>query len=288
MRSIHYLFLLLFIFSCEQGATTNEDDTNSEEQTTVESDAPQPNEAGVIGQEVSYETDSTTMNGYLAYSNKFEGPRPGVLVIHEWWGHNDYARSRADMLAELGYVALAVDMYGDGQLATHPDDAGTFAMSVMGNIDVAKARFEAALGFLRSQEQADEDKMASIGYCFGGSVSLAMANAGYDLDAVAAFHSGLTLPVWPESTEDVKAKILVCNGADDPFIAPEHITDFNKKYDDLGIPYEYIAYEGAVHAFTDPGADAKGEEFGLPLAYNEEADVASWEALQAHLAEAFE
>ncbi|MEL6669708.1 MAG: dienelactone hydrolase family protein [Bacteroidota bacterium] len=287
MRIIHIIFLLLFVFSCGQEATTNEDN-NAEETTTEVTDAPEANEQGVVGQEVSYEADSTTMNGYLAYSNEFEGPRPGVLVIHEWWGHNDYARSRADMLAELGYVALAVDMYGDGQLATHPEDAGTFAMSVMGNMDVAKARFEAALNFLRDQEQADAGKMASIGYCFGGSVSLAMANAGYDLDAVAAFHSGLTLPVWPENTEDVKASILVCNGADDPFIAAEHITDFKKKYDDLAIPYEYIAYDGAVHAFTDPGADAKGEAFELPLAYNEEADVASWEELQAHLAAAFE
>lgn len=287
MRTIlNTLLLILFLSACGLDKPA-EQSQESSEGTDAALETPTANEAGVIGQEVSYQTDSTTMNGYLAYSNKFDGPRPGVLVIHEWWGHNDYARSRADMLAELGYIALAVDMYGEGQLATHPEDAGTFAMSVMGNMDVAKARFEAALDFLKQQEQANADKMASIGYCFGGSVSLAMANAGYDLDAVAAFHSGLTLPVWPETAETVKAKILVCNGADDPFIKPEDIANFNKKYDNLGIPYEYIAYDDAVHAFTDPGADAKGEEFGLPLAYNEEADQASWMELQSHLKEAF-
>lgn len=242
-------------------------------------------EVNIKGETVTYATDSTTMKGYIAYNEKQTGKRPGILVIHEWWGHNDYVRQRADMLAELGYVALAVDMYGDGKQAAHPDDAGKFAGMVMQNMEEATARFNAALELLKSNQNVDAESVAAIGYCFGGSVALSMANAGIDLDAVAAFHSGVALPVMP--SDQLKAKVLVCNGADDPFTSPESIETFKKQMDSINADYKYVAYPGAIHAFTSKEADALGEKFNLPLAYNKEADEKSWQELQNLLSNTF-
>lgn len=194
----------------------------------AEQPAQEPAGPQVVGQEVSYTADTTTMNGYIARDANKQGKRPGVLVIHEWWGHNAYVRKRADMLAELGYTALAVDMYGDGKQAAHPEDAGKFAMSVMGNMDVATARFNKALETLKADTTVNPEQIAVIGYCFGGSVALTMANAGMDLDAVAAFQSGLQLPVMPAGPGTIKAKVLVCNGAADPFIPTEQTEAFNQ------------------------------------------------------------
>ncbi|MEM8764809.1 MAG: dienelactone hydrolase family protein [Bacteroidota bacterium] len=237
----------------------------------------------VKGEEVTYATDSTQLKGYIAHDVNLEGKRPGILIVHEWWGHNDYVRQRADMLAELGYTAMAVDMYGDGKTADHPEDAGKFAMSVMGNLPEASARFNAALELLKAQESVSGDKIAAIGYCFGGSVALTMANEGADLDAVAAFHSGVQLPVMPGS--ELKARVLVCNGADDPFISPESIEGFKAAMDSIGAKYEYVSFPGVKHSFTSKEADANGEKFDLPLAYNAEADQQSWEKLLSLLSE---
>ncbi|GMN06403.1 dienelactone hydrolase family protein [Croceitalea sp. MTPC5] len=239
----------------------------------------------VKGEEVTYATDSTNLKGYIAYDANADAKRPGVLIVHEWWGHNDYVRQRADMLAELGYTALAVDMYGDGKQADHPDDAGKFAMSVMGNLPEATARFNAAMALLKSHVAVNGEQIAAIGYCFGGSVVLTMANSGADLDAVAAFHSGVQLPVMPN--DQLKAKVLVCNGADDPFISPESITAFKTAMDSINADYNYVAYPGVKHSFTSKEADANGEKFGLPLAYDADADKKSWASLQELLAEAF-
>lgn len=236
--------------------------------------------------EVTYSADTIDMKGYFA-TNAASGTKvPGILVIHEWWGHNDYARQRADKLADLGYVALAIDMYGDGKTADHPDDAGKFAGMVFQNLDQSQAKFEAALQALKDHPNVDPEKIAAIGYCFGGTVAINMANAGYDLDAVAAFHSGLALPIAPNS-ETLKAKILVCNGADDGFIQPESIDAFKEVYAGIGADLEYISYPGAVHSFTSKEADANGEKFGLPLAYNAAADSASWEEMNELFASVF-
>ena len=237
----------------------------------------------VKGEEVTYATDSTQLKGYIAHDVNLEGKRPGILIVHEWWGHNDYVRQRADMLAELGYTAMAVDMYGDGKTADHPEDAGKFAMSVMGNLPEASARFNAALELLKSLESVAGDKIAAIGYCFGGSVALTMANEGADLDAVAAFHSGVQLPVMPGS--ELKARVLVCNGADDPFISPESIENFKAAMDSIGAKYEYVSFPGVKHSFTSKEADANGQKFDLPLAYNAEADQQSWDKLLSLLSE---
>ncbi|MEM9680082.1 MAG: dienelactone hydrolase family protein [Bacteroidota bacterium] len=240
----------------------------------------------VKGTEVTYASDSTNLKGYIAFDENSKGKRPGILIVHEWWGHNDYVRKRADMLAELGYTALAVDMYGDGKLADHPSDAGKFAMSVMTNMPEAKARFNAALELLKQHESVESQNVAAIGYCFGGSVALTMANSGIDLDAVAAFHSGVTLPIMPN--EDLKARVLVCNGADDPFISAESITVFKSAMDSIGAKYEYISYPGVKHSFTSKAADENGEKFQLPLAYDAEADQKSWASLQQMLNEVFD
>lgn len=240
----------------------------------------------LTSKEISYEADSITMNGYLALPGEIEGKRPGILVVHEWWGHNDYARKRADMLAEMGYVAFAVDMYGEGKTAEHPDDAGKFATAVFQNLEGGKARFEKALETLKSQEQVDGENIAAIGYCFGGTVVINMANTGMDLKGVAGFHAGLSLPITPEEG-NVKAKVLVCNGADDPMINAEQQANFKQVMDAAEVAYEYISYPGAVHGFTNPDATALGEKFGIPLAYDEKADQASWEELTKFLTEIF-
>ncbi len=255
------------------------------ENTTNTTETAEELPVNVKGEEVTYATDSTNLKGYIAYDTNAQGKRPGVLIVHEWWGHNDYVRKRADMLAELGYTALAVDMYGDGKLADHPDDAGKFAMSVMTNLPEATARFDAAMTLLKSNASVDGEKIGAIGYCFGGSVVLTMANSGADLDAVAAFHSGVQLPVMPN--DKLKARVLVCNGAEDPFINPESVIAFKAAMDSIGANYNYVSYPGVKHSFTSKEADANGEKFGLPLAYDAEADEKSWASLQELFAKAF-
>ena len=258
------------------------DNTKKDSETQLET---VPVTVKIKGTEVSYATDSTNLKGYIAYDENSKVKRPAVLIVHEWWGHNDYVRERADMLANLGYTAMAVDMYGDGKQADHPDDARKFVMSVFSNLPEAKARFNAAMTVLKSHESVDADRLASIGYCFGGSVALTMANSGADLDAVAAFHSGVALPVMPN--DRLKARVLVCNGAADPFIKPESVAVFTKAMDSIGAKYEYIAYPGVKHSFTSKAADANGEKFKLPLAYDAEADEKSWNSLQQLLKTTF-
>jgi len=159
-------------------------------------------------------------------------------------------------------------------------------MSVMSNMESATARFEEAVKTLKSNSNVDAEKIAAIGYCFGGSVALTMANSGMDLAGVAAFHSGLQLPIQPEQGK-VTAKVLVCNGADDPFVPAEQVASFKAQMDSAGVDYKYIGYEGALHGFTNPGADAMGEKFQMPLKYNQAADEQSWNELKEFFAEIF-
>lgn len=236
----------------------------------------------VVGKSVDYSSQGVTFKGYLAFNESLEGKRPGVLVVHEWWGLNEYARKRAQMLAELGYVALAVDMYGDGKTAMHPDDAGKFSSELMKNFDVARARFLTALEFLKQQSMTDSTKISAIGYCFGGGVVLNMARQGADLRGVASFHGSLGA-VKPAQKGFVKAKILVLHGAEDKFVKPEQIEAFNKEMSEAGVDYQFISYPGAVHSFTSPDADALGKKFNLPLAYNADADKKSWDELKMFL-----
>ncbi|NWF88387.1 MAG: dienelactone hydrolase family protein [Ignavibacteriaceae bacterium] len=240
----------------------------------------------VVTKEVSYSADGTTLKGFLAYDESQKDVRPGVLVVHEWWGHNAYARKRAKMLAELGYVALAVDMYGDGKQAGHPDDAGKFAMAVMQNMSSAKARFNAGLNFLKDQPQTDKSKIGAIGYCFGGGIVLRMAVGGEDLKGVVSFHGSLPTDSV-ENPKQVKAKLLICNGEADGFVPSEQIDAFKKAMTDAGINYKFINYHAAIHAFTNPDADSLGKKFNLAIAYNKKADEESWKDMKLFLTEIF-
>lgn len=235
--------------------------------------------AAIEGREVDYRAGATHLKGYLAYDDSQSGKRPGILVVHEWWGLNDYARKRARMLAGLGYTALAVDMYGEGKTATHPADAGKFASAVSKDLPLAKKRFLAGLEPLRSQPTVDPTRIAAIGYCFGGGIVLAMARAGVDLNGVVSFHGSLGTGA-PAEPGQVKAKILVLNGADDPFTTPEQLAAFKQEMAAAGADYRIINYPGAKHSFTNPDADAYGKKFNLPLAYNAQADKESWQAMQ--------
>ena len=238
--------------------------------------------AKVVGKTVEYTADGTLMKGYLAYNDKIEGKRPGVLVVHEWWGLNDYTRRRARMLAELGYTALALDMFGEGKQATHPDDAGKFATEVLKNFDMGKARFLAGEEFLKKQPTVDPDRIAAIGYCFGGGVVLNMARQGADLKGVVSFHGNL-MAVKPADPGMVKAKILVLHGGDDKFTTPEQIEAFKNEMKTAGADYRFIVYPGAMHAFTNPDATANGKKFNIPLAYDKKADKGSWEEMRKFL-----
>lgn len=240
--------------------------------------------AAVQGKEVSYHADGATLKGWLAYDDAAKGKRPAVLVVHEWWGHNDYARKRARMLAELGYVALAVDMYGDGRQASHPDDAGKFATEVAKNRPMARARFEAAMKLLSEQPNVDGARLAAFGYCFGGSVVLNMAREGEPLRGVASFHGGLATDT-PALPGRIKAQVRVFTGADDKMIPPAQVDGFRQEMERAGVNYRVVSYPGAMHSFTNPEADALGKKFNMPIAYNATADQDSWAQATAFLAE---
>lgn len=240
--------------------------------------------AAVQGHEVSYSADGATLKGWIAYDDAVKGKRPAVLVVHEWWGHNAYARKRANMLAELGYVALAVDMYGDGKQANHPDDAGKFAGEISKNKPLAKARFDAATQLLRKQDNVDGARLAAIGYCFGGGVVLYMAREGEDLKGVAVFHGGLATET-PAQPGKMKAQVRVFTGADDKMIPPAQVDAFRQEMDKAGVKYRVVVYPGAMHSFTNPDADELGRKFNMPVAYNADADKDSWKQLQSFLAE---
>lgn len=242
--------------------------------------------AAVKGEEVQYRDGNVVMKGYLAYDDAVKGKRPGVIVVHEWWGHNDYTRKRARMLAELGYTALAVDMYGDGKTADHPDTAGKFSGEVRKNLPLMTARFHAARAVLAKHATVDARRIAAIGYCFGGSVVLEMARQGEDLAGVVSFHGGLTTE-HPAKPGKVKASVLVLNGAEDPFVSADSIAAFKKEMETAKVKYTFVNYPGSKHAFTNPDADANGKKFNLPLAYNAIADNESWFQMKSFLGSVF-
>ena len=249
---------------------------NSGEKKTSTTEAKEP----LLKEEnVSYTSaDSVTLNSFVAYDENIEGKRPAILVVPEWWGLNDYAKMRAKELAKLGYIAIAVDMYGNGKQADNPDSAGKLATPFYSNPQMAKQRFDAALTKLKSYSQADGDKVAAIGYCFGGAMVLNMAKLGEDLKGVVSFHGNLV--GVPVNKDLLKAQILVCHGAADPFVPQTEVDQFKKQMDSVGAKYTFKSYEGAVHAFTNPNATAMGDKFKIPIKYNEAADTASWKDMK--------
>ncbi|MEW6765999.1 MAG: dienelactone hydrolase family protein [Pseudomonadota bacterium] len=243
-------------------------------------------QAAVVTKETSYEADGQRYVAYIAYDDAIKGKRPGVLVVHEWWGHTPYVRKRAEMLAKMGYVGMALDMYGEGKTADHPTDAGAFAKAANADFPKARKRFEAARELLVRQPQTDGEHIAAIGYCFGGSVVLNMARVGVDLDAVASFHGALASPHFAEPGA-VKARVFVANGAADPMVTTEDVLKFQEEMREAKVEYTYIEYPGVKHSFTNPDADRFAKEFNMPLGYDAHADSHSWAMLKAFLEQAF-
>jgi dienelactone hydrolase len=237
--------------------------------------------AEIQSTEVKYEADGVTMLGYIAWDDSIEGQRPGVIVVHEWWGHTEYPRGRARELAALGYTAMSVDMYGEGTTAEHPDDAQKFMNEVLANLPGGRARFDAALATLRQHKTVDPEKVAAIGYCFGGGVVLHMALHGAELDAVASFHGSLPPGIIPETFDGpIGPRIVIYNGEDDELVPSNLLADFSEKLEQANADFQVIQLPGAKHGFSNLEATANGKEFGLPLEYNALADEASWDHMR--------
>lgn len=249
-------------------------------------------QAEVRTQTLNYQAaDGSKLVGFYAYDDAIKGQRPGVLVVHEWWGLNDYAKGRAKALAALGYTALAVDMYGDGKHTEHPKDAMTFMMAAMKNSTGAAQRFDAGLDLLRKQPQTNPDKIAAIGYCFGGGVVLDAARRGEPLVGVATFH-GMLATKTPATPGTIKAKILVEHGNSDTMVTPDSVVAFKSEMDKAGADYKFVGIDGAKHGFSNPDADRLGKGAGKDkdapdIAYDKAADESSWSDLQAFLKKVF-
>jgi dienelactone hydrolase len=240
--------------------------------------------ADVISKPVDYKFDGVTLKGHIFYEDSVSAIRPGVIVVHEWWGLDDYAKMRAEMLAKLGYVAFCADMYGNGDKTEHPMKAGEMAGMVRKNIDVWRGRANAAIETLQKDVHVDPKKIAIMGYCFGGTTSLQIALSGHpDVKAAISFHGALPAPKADE-VKKVTCKVLVCHGEDDSFIPEAAISKFKGAFDDAKVPYTFESYPGAVHSFTVKAADEKKLK---GMAYNEAADKKSWESMQKVLKEAF-
>jgi dienelactone hydrolase len=221
---------------------------------------------------VTYQDGETTMKGFVVYDDAVQGKRPGIVMVHEWWGITKHIHDEAQKFAQQGYTAFIADMYGDGKVADNPNDAGAIATLVMNNPKAMEARFNAAQTQLARHPSVDPTRVGAVGYCFGGAVVLNMARAGADLAAVAGFHASLGLNTPAPTPGTVKAKILVLNGADDPFVKREEYEMLKKDFDAAKAEYRIIEYPGAAHAFTNPEATELGQKFNLPLRYDAQVD----------------
>jgi dienelactone hydrolase len=242
-------------------------------------------EAAVKTRDIEYKQGNVTFKGQLAYDDAAAAGarRPGILVFPEWWGLTDYPKHRAAMLAELGYVALAADVYGNGQTTESAEEAGKLAGAVRGDVVVMRQRAQAALEALRAQPEVDASRIVAIGYCFGGTVALELARSGADVAGVVAFHAGLGTP-RPEDAANIKGRVLVCNGGNDRSVTPEQLEAFKDAMRKAKVDWQINTYGGAVHAFTNPKSDQRRSE---NIAYNAKADHRSWAAMKEFLAEVF-
>ena len=226
---------------------------------------------------VTIQGDGASLNSFLVYDDSVKTKRPAVLVVPEWWGLTEYAKRRARELSKLGYVALALDVYGDGKIADNPDSAGKFAMPFYQHPEKAKARIDAAIAKLKTLPQVDTANIGAIGYCFGGGILINTARLGDDLKAVVSFHGSLL--GTPARKDLLKTKLLVLHGNADPMVNPQ-VAQFKKQMDSIGADYKFIGYDSAMHAFTNPDATELGKKFKMPIAYNAAADTASWKEMQ--------
>ncbi|PWB32879.1 dienelactone hydrolase [Pseudomonas sp. SDI] len=245
-------------------------------------------QAEVQTREIAYEVKGERMVGYYAYDDAISGKRPGVVVVHEFWGLNDYAKRRARDLAALGYAALAIDMYGDGKTTEHPQDAMAFMNAVLKDPKASKRRFDKGLKLLTLQPQTDETRLAAIGYCFGGKVVLDAARRGKQLAGVVSFHGALVTDT-PATPGSVKARVLVEHGASDSMVTPAQVQAFKQEMDTAGASYEFVSIQGAKHGFSNPDADrlSHGEHGGPDIGYSKAADERSWADMQAFLKKVF-
>lgn len=239
-------------------------------------------EAKLVTRPVEYEAGDAKLVGYLAYDDAVEGKRPGVLVVHEWWGLDDYAKRRAEQVAKLGYVALAVDMYGEGRTTRDPKQAGEWAGQVRRG-PAWRERIRAAFNLLAGNERVDPERIAAMGYCFGGTTALQLAYSEPRLAGAVSFHGSLP-PLEPADFPNLKARLLILHGADDAFVPDEQIDAFKKALDKAGADWQMILYSGAVHGFTNPDAGKAGLK---GVAYNQKADERSWEHMKLFLREIF-
>ena len=240
--------------------------------------APQESKPKVVTKAVPYTHEGVELEGYIAYDANRKGKRPGILVIHEWWGLTDHPKERARRLAELGYVAFCVDMYGKGKVTDDPKQAGAWAGAFYNDrAGFGRARLKAGYDVLAARERVDATRIGAMGFCYGGSVALEAAWANMGVKGVVSFHGALTTPSEADA-KNVKAAILVCTGADDAMVPPDQVQAFEDTLDKAGAVYKVLSYPGAVHAFTNKGADAHG----MPnVKYNQAADEQSWEAMTA-------
>lgn len=246
----------------------------------VASAVPAPVQAKVRTKAIEYRQGKTKLQGFIAWDDAVKGKRPGILVVHEWWGHNRHARAQAERLAKAGYVGFALDMYGKGKLAKHPKDAMAFMQEATKDPAALAARFDAAEALLKKDPHVDASKIGAFGYCFGGGVALNMARAGRDLAAVVTFHGALKPAGEPAQPGKVKPAILVQTGAADPMITADQVAAFEKEMKDAGANVKVITYPGAKHSFTNPDADKAGMD---GLAYDANADRESWAAAMTFL-----
>lgn len=239
--------------------------------------------------EIPYQSsDGTRLIGYYAYDDAKAGPRPGIVVVHEWWGLNDYAKRRARDLAGLGYSALAIDMYGEGKNTEHPKDAMTFMQAALKDTAASTARFDAGLALLKQQPQTDPARLGAVGYCFGGKVVLDAARRGEPLLGVVTFHGALATAT-PATPGSVKAALLVEHGAADSMVTPQQVSAFKQEMDTAGADYQFVSLAGAKHGFSNPDADrlSHSEHGGPDIGYNKAADAQSWAQMKAFFAERF-
>jgi dienelactone hydrolase len=239
--------------------------------------------AKIMTQTIEYKQGDTTLEGYLAYDDATAGARPGVLVVHQWLGLTDYEKHRAEQLAALGYVTFCADIYGKGIRPQNTSEAGVEATKYKTDRALLRLRVNAGLDVLKSNELVDTKHVAAIGYCFGGTTVLELARSGADIAGVVSFHGGLDSPT-PADGKNIKCKVLVCHGADDPFEKSEDLTAFEKELRDAKVDWRLIKYGGAVHSFTQPMA---GNDNSKGAAYNEKADKRSWQDMKSFFAEIF-
>ena len=236
--------------------------------------------------EIEYEVDGEPYVGYMAWDDTVAGERPGVLVVHEWWGHDDFARDQAERLARAGYTAFALDMYGAGKQADHPDEAGAFAREATRRFEDVVDRFTEARRILAAHETVDGDRIAAQGYCFGGSIVLNMARAGADLAGVVSYHGSLGNLV-PVDERDLKARVQVYTGGADVMVPPDQVAGFVEEMQSEGADLTLVSFPDARHSFMNPAADAKAERFGMPIGYDEAAAERAWRGTLAFYEEIF-